>query len=363
MIKIIFNPKLLILILFIFLFGCADKFDITQFESEKNPGNIGSDTVYIQLNPVWEGFNQPQAIHLGKEPFLYVADTENNRIVMMNLDGQILGTKDIKRPVAIAQDYKLNLIVCAEFDTVVNNVTETFSAVYKLDLFSVGHQIENAPVTRLLPRATDFNKPLRKYTAVCTFFDNSFYVARTGPNNTSVFDPDNSLLQFHPKSRYGGTVGDTLIGRVPNIDPVSSGLVSANQVSSLTSFNRRSIDLVITLVGIGSFKTQWWTYFVSPLEEKYVSKFSPNDGVEFAVPNKFIRPTGTAIDNAGNIFIADAGKDSVFKFSQFGQELQSFGGSSIFKQPSAVAFFDQTLYVVDKGNNRILRFILSTDAQ
>lgn len=353
--------KVLVLLFAAVLFGCADKFDITQFDSEKNPGNIGGDTVYIQLNPVWDGFNKPQAMILGKEPFLYVADTENNRIVMMNLDGQILGTKNIKNPIALAQDYKLNLIVCAEFDTLVNGVTQTFSAVYKMDLFSVSHQIQDAPLVRLLPRSTDFNKPLRKYTGVCTFYDNTFYVARTGPDNSSIFDPDNSLLLFHPKKRYGGTSGDTLIGRVPNIDPVSSGLVSANQVSSLTSFNKRNIDLVITLVGNNSFKTQWWTYFVSPLEEKYISRFSPNDGVEFAAPNKFDRPVGTAIDNAGNIFIADAGKDSIYKFSQFGEELQSFGGTSIFNQPSAVAFFDQTLYVVDKGNNRILRFILSTD--
>ncbi|MDZ7623899.1 MAG: hypothetical protein U5J96_05550 [Ignavibacteriaceae bacterium] len=31
-----------------------------------------------------------------------------------------------------------------------------------------------------------------------------------------------------------------------------------------------------------------------------------------------------------------------------------------FNEPHGVAFFDKTLYVADTGNNRIVRFILST---
>ncbi|NWG28827.1 MAG: hypothetical protein HXY48_09875 [Ignavibacteriaceae bacterium] len=352
---------LIILFSIIVISGCQDKFDINQFNDVSTDGNLSGDTVYVQISPVWSGFNKPQDILVGKEPFLYVADTENDRIVMLNLDGKILGTKSIKRPVAIAQDYKLNLIVCAQFDTIVNSETKTFSAVYKIDLVSAGHQIQNAPVKRLLPRAVDFNSPLREYTAVGAFFDNSFYVGRKGPNNSSIFDPDNSILIFHPKKWYSGQEGDTLIGRVPNIDPLSSGLVSANQISSLTTFNKRNIDMIITLTGNNSFKAQWLTYFVSPIDERYISEFSPYDGTEFARPNRFDRPEGSALDEAGNIYIADAGKDSIFKFNPFGDELQSFGGSKIFNQPYAVAVFDKTLYVADTGNDRILRFILSTD--
>ena len=35
----------------------------------------------------------------------------------------------------------------------------------------------------------------------------------------------------------------------------------------------------------------------------------------------------------------------------------------IFDQPHGVAFFDKILYVADTGNDRILRFILSTEIQ
>lgn len=354
------NVYLIFFLFIIALNGCTDKFDITQVDTSGD-SNIQGDTVYIQLSPVWTGFNKPGDIYIGKEPFLYVADTENDRIIMMNLDGRILGARNVKRPVAIAQDYKLNLLVCAEFDTVVNGNIITYSAVFKYNLYASGHNIETAPVTRVLPRLSDLSFPQRKYTAVTTFYNNSYYIARTGPSNTSIFDPDNSILIFNPKSLYGLGGGDSLIGRVPNINPLGSGLVSANQISSMTSFNKRNIDLIVTLTGENSFKAQWFNYQITAIDEKYVSNFLPSDGVAFAVPDRFGSPEDCCVDEAGNIFIADAGKDSIYKFNSFGEEQNSFGGERIMKNPAGVAVFDRILYVADTGNDRILRFMLSTD--
>jgi hypothetical protein len=345
---------------FILLQGCDKKFSTEDLIGPNTGGgNIVGDTVYVQLSPVWEGFNNPEDVYVGHDQFIYIADTDNDRVVMMNVAGQVLGSITLKKPIAISQDFKLDLIVCAEFDT----LNQIYSAVYKLDLYAVGHQIGEATPVRLLPRASDLNKPLRKYTAVTTFYDNTFYIARTGPDNSSTFDPDNSILIGAPKSMYGGGEGDTIIGRVPNIDPVSSGLVTANGISSLTSFDKRNINLVVTLTGNTNFKAQQWNYIITPLEEKYVSRFSPSDSVDFIIPNRFAEPEGCTIDPSGNIFVVDAGKDSVFKFNAFGNERESFGGPDVFNQPHGVAFFDRTLYVADTGNNRILRFILSTDVQ
>lgn len=345
----------------VLVIGCGDKFDIGQLAASQGNANIAGDTLYIQLNPPWNGFNQPEDMIVGREPFIYVADTYNDRIVMMNLNGSILGTRQIRRPVALAQDYKLNLIVCAQLDTVVNGITQTYGALYKIDLVTAEHHIDEAPITRLLPRVMDFKYPDRRYTGIAVFYNNIFYVARTGPANTSFVDPDNSILYFVPRELFGGGEGDTLIGRVPNIDPISSGLVSANQISSLTSFNKKSIDFIETLTGNNSLKTQWLHYVQTQVSEGYVAQLTPSDGGDLMTPNKFSQPEGSCIDNSGNIFIADAGKDSVFKFTPLGDELQSFGGPAVFNHPYAVAFFDKTLYVVDRDNNRILRFILSTD--
>lgn len=360
--------KIILLTIFIiltaFFTSCTDKFDLTGIDTGDGNVNIGGDTVYVQVKPVWEGFNRPQDIMVGKEPFIYVADTDNDRIVMLNLNGDILGARSIKRPVALAQDYRLNLIVCAQFDTTVGGQNQTFSAVYKIDLVSVSHQIAIAPIKKLLPRPADLNRPLIEYTGACAFFNNVFYISRKGPNNTSFIDPDNSILIFSPKKLLGiPSDEDTLIGRVPNIDPLGQGLVSAYNISSLSSFKDQTIDMVITLTGENSFKAQWLQYVITPIDQRYSSIFSANSGLAFMIPNRFSRPEGCAVDPSKNIFIADAGKDFIYKFNSFGDELQSFGtfGSDSLNEPYGVAFFDKTLYVADTGNNRVLRFILSTE--
>lgn len=350
----------LLLVFILIISSCTEKFDLTEIDTGDGNVNIGGDTLYIKINPDWEGFNRPQDILVGREPFIYVADTDNDRVVMLNLNGEILGARTIKRPVALAQDYKLNLIVCAQFDT----LGISYAAVYKLDMVSASHQINSAPIKKLLPRPTDLNRPLVEYTGACAFYNNVFYIARRGPNNSSFIDPDNSILIFSPKKLLGiPSEEDTLIGRVPNIDPLGQGVVSAYGISSLSSFNNQTIDIVVTLTGDNSFKAQWLQYVITPIDQKYESNFDANSGLSFMIPNRFERPEGATIDRSNNIYIADAGKDSIYKFNSFGDELQSFGtfGEDSFNEPYAVAFFDKTLYVADTGNNRIVRFILSTD--
>lgn len=365
------NYKKFLLPAFIALFSffaleCdSNKLDISEIinsQSGQNAGKIG-DTVYIKQNPDWKGFNRPMDIIIGHEPFVYVADTYNDRIVMMNLNGDVLGMKAIPHPVALAQDFQDNLIVCASFDTTLQGSTQTVSAVYKINLYASGHNIASAPVARLLPTANDFRFPdevkRREYTGSCVFYDNSFYVSRKGPENTRLDDPDNCILIFQ-KTLSGEVKKDTLIGPVPMITPEGTGLLSANKISSITSFSRRNFDCVVTLTGENSFKTQWLQYVSTNTYTGYVSKLQPDNAKMMSI-NRFMQPEDAAVDNSGNIFVADAAKDSVFKFNAYGEELQSFGGPNVFKHPYAVAVYNKVVYVADTDNNRILRFVLSTD--
>jgi sugar lactone lactonase YvrE len=352
--KIIFT---FVALLFTFA-ACTDKFDISEVNTGEHTQNNIGDTLYVQQNPIWGGFNKPQDMIVGREPFIYVADTENNRVVMMDIAGRILGAREIRRPIALAQDYQLNLIVCGEL---VDAQGTVFSAVFKLNLVDVSHNIGIAKIDTLLPKTSfDYLKPQRKYTGVCVFSNNSFLVSRTGPANSNLIDPDNSLLVFSKKVKPDGTKIDTLTGRVPLLEPQGTGLLSANGISSLTSFKNSSRDIIVTLTGNNSFKVQWLQYVVSSDFEGYRSKLTPFESPLLTI-NKFGSPEGVALDNSNNIFVADAAKDSIFVFDSFGEELQSFGGSNVFKSPYAVQYFNKTLYVVDTGNDRIVRYILSTD--
>ncbi len=343
--------------------GCDEKFQIPNIPN-KQGGNI-SDTVYIKQNPDWTGFNKPEAIIVGHEPFIYVADTYNDRIVMMNVAGQVLGTKEVKHPVALAQDYRLNLIVCARFDTTISGNPVSFSAIYKIDMVSAGHIIAQAPMKRLLPQDPSidpfaFTRPDRQYTGVTVFYDNSFFVSRKGPVNNNPVDRDNAILHIREGvSSYSGK--DTLyISKVPGLTAEGTGLMSANKISSLTSLNRHNFDFILTLIGDNSFKVQWLHYVTTQDFQGYKSQLQPFESDMMAV-NRFAEPEGVTIDNKNNIFVADAKKDSVFKFNSFGDEMESFGGPGMFNHPHDVAFYDRTVYVVDTDNNRIVRFILSTE--
>ncbi len=342
------------IILFLSVFQCTDKFDpgITQVPS--GGGNI-SDTLYIQQKPVWKGFNQPEDMIIGKDGFLYICDTGNDRIVMMDIAGHTLGySKTIKHPTSITQDFKKDLFVCAQFDTLINSENITYDAVYQIEMVPAGHLINNANVIRLLPKTSfDFSKPERKFTGICTFYDNSIYVARQGITNSGTSDPDNSIRVFR---RKGFKDND----RLPFIEPEGTGLISANGITSLTAFNNRSYDMLVTLVGNNSFKVQWLNYIASGINEgKYSNRLDVS--TDMMQIGKFAQPVDACVDRANNIYIADAEKDSVFKFNSFGDEQQSFGGADMFDSPQAVAHFDRTLYVLDKNNNRIVRFILSTE--
>jgi hypothetical protein len=355
--------SLLFLISAFFLIqGCDKKFNTEELVAPNTGGgNISGDTVYVQLNPAWTGFNNPQDIMIGKEPFIYVADTDNNRIVMMNLDGQILGTRSFQKPIALAQDYKLNLFVSAKFDTVISGQSITLNAVFKLNLVAANHVIANAPMKKILPAAdVDINNPLREYPSIAVFYDNSFVIARKGPSNSVLFEPDNALLYYVVKKLPDGTEKDTLLGRMPGLDPLGSGVPSANGFSTLISFNNHTLDVIAGLTGNTNFKVEWLHFVSSRDFTGYQNYISPSSS-ELMTPNKFNQPEGVGLDNAGNIFVVDTEKDSVFKFNPFGDQLLAFGGTDTFNQPAGVAFFNKTLYIADSGNNRILRFVLSTD--
>jgi len=346
----------------IFLLGCESKFQINSLPSASASSTIG-DTVYVQQNPAWTGFNNPTAIIVGNEPFVYVADTYNDRIVMLDLNGRVIGTKSdpgpngMRRPVGLAEDEKLNLLVCAQFDTTLPGHASptTFGAVYRIDLVAVGHDIGQGALKKVFFEPSD---SARRYTAIATLFDNSYYVGRTGTNDAGI-DKDDNILLFSANDQL-------LTGLPPYFTWGGSGFTSIQKVTGIATMpNKKSVDYVFCQSGQTSlFKVQWIQLVVIGQTTDFESKFSANTSSLSAV-NRFQSPRGVTFDPAGNLYVVDTQTDSLYRFSSNGSEHYSFGGAGSgvrqFLQPSGVAFFDKTVYVADAGNNRIVRFKLSTE--
>jgi DNA-binding beta-propeller fold protein YncE len=114
---------------------------------------------------------------------------------------------------------------------------------------------------------------------------------------------------------------------------------------------------------------QWLT---TSADIGFVPKLHPSsdpeqESIDLFRPKKFRQPEDVALDRANNLFVIDAGSDSLFRFNNAGIEdpAVSFGGAGSgekqFRHPMGVAWADKTVYVADTGNNRLVRFRLSTE--
>ena len=355
----------IVLAIVAYLIGCQE----AQFPIDSLPhGNVNTkigDTVYVSQKPVWTGFNHPQSIIVGNEPFVYVADTDNDRIVMLDLIGRVIGySQKINHPVALTEDRRLQLIVCAQFDTLLpgKQAPTTFGAVYRLDLVSTNHDISSVKPRRIFFEPSDST---RRYAGVASLYNDQYYVCRNGPKNELTrIDRDLAILLF--------SKDDELLSPVTtSFSPEGTGLLSLSTMSAIATMPwNRSVEYVFCQTGDHAlYRVQWIQLVVEGQTTNWVSKFYPSvDGsIDFLRLNHFTQPAGVTFDPSGNLYVVDAAKDSLFRFSTRGIERYSFGGSGSgdvqFHQPSGIAYFDKTLYVADRGNNRIVRFKLSSDIQ
>ncbi len=349
---------LVLIFLSAILFSCGDELDLSQFPITNTGVITISDTTYVLQNPVWTGFNQPEDIHIGFEPLVYVADTKNNRVVQMDISGVIIGTLDVFRPRKITQDYNLDLLIIA--DTVLST-SDTISVVYRVKTAEIGGVITNATKISLLNSLyqTPNSSPLRKFTGISVFPDNSFIISRIGPEDPFGIDPGNALLKGKGRNQLSSLV--VLSG----FQSSGSSFYSIEKLSSVLTVRNSPTDFIVsrsTQDTITLNKVLWFTY--DQVNGTYDPKFtSSGDDI---VNIKFGKPDDLAQDNNLALYVIDSYRNFLFKFSAGGvYQNVSFGGygngDKTFNNPKGISFYNKVIYIADTGNNRILRYKLSTD--
>ncbi|HEY9167637.1 MAG TPA: hypothetical protein VIS48_15895 [Candidatus Kryptonia bacterium] len=365
--------------------GCNQKSNIVDPSTlPKATGQVVSDTNYIQIQPAWTAFSSPKDIKIGYDDFLYVTEPGKNRVAMANLAGTILGySQYIERPVAVTEDRRFNLIVACEYDTMVNGNVVTVAAIAKLRLFNHSDSIWAAPVEIVYhenPRqqiTRDGSGNLisgREFTGIAVLPDNSYYVTRSGKNNSSSVDPDNMILHF---DKNDDEYSSDYIDLVPTLVSTGTGFVAINQISNITTFNTRQYgtDFILTQTDpANAFKVKWITF--NPGSELFApswdSRFSLNPTTYSSgklpdiLSGIFVAPQAVMVDDRSNIYIIDSQLDSLMKFDLNGRLLrESFGpvksGSMPLLHPSGITYFNKIIYISDTGHNRVLRYELSTD--
>jgi hypothetical protein len=327
--------------------------------------DLDRDTAYVQLTPPFAGFTQAEDILIGNDQLLYVADTYGEgtgRIVMMNRAGQVLSTRRILRPVSITQDMRLDLIVGG---TIVAANGDSVGALFRIHLVDAEHHLEQARIDTIW---RELAHPARRFPGVAAISDNQFLVVRDGADNTSFVDPDSRVLQFDQNSRF-------ITPMAAFATRTGTGITDIFRPSALALFpGSRDFVLAQQQVVDGqqvvAYGALWMTYSSTSEFEGWQPKYDPgvrtaDRGIDF-VRTRYLQPSAVAIDRTRrDIFVADAGLDSVFKFNSRGTfKQESFGRvrtAGTMQRPTGLAYFDRVLYVLDGDLGQILRFRLTTD--
>lgn len=87
-------------------------------------------------------------------------------------------------------------MISAELDTVLQGKSLTIGAIFRIHMSKALHNISNAEVSLAYCQPSRIE---RRFTGITCLPDNSYIVSRTGPNNSSKFDPDDAILIFLQK--------------------------------------------------------------------------------------------------------------------------------------------------------------------
>jgi len=352
---------LILLLPLIILCGCGDRLDLDQFPVTSGGGIITvNDTTYVLQAPVWTGFNFPQDIIVGNDQIVYVCDTKNNGVVQLDFAGDKLSTKLFSAnifPKKISQDYNFDLLVLGDSVTALDTIT----VLYRLKLVEGGGLVANARtislITSLYP--TPNSSKLRKYTGVSVYPDNTYLLTRIGPSDPIGIDHGNAILKVQ------GIEYVTHTEKFTGFQTSGNSFYSLENVSGISVAKNSSTDFIITRNTYDTSSLNKVIYFVyNDANGSFDPKF--NSPLQDIASTKFGTPYAVTQDVNFNIFVADALRNHLYKFSPAGKLLiESFGtpgtGVHQLNSPMGVAHYNKILYIADAGNNRIVRYKLSTD--
>jgi hypothetical protein len=388
---------LLVVLTVLFLASCKDFFgkktDISFIEVPQYDNQL---VAFIPIQPVLSNFVKPVDITAGYDELLYVVDEGTNEIISMDQSGKILSRFFLKGVKKVVQDRKLHLLAIADFDTIVSNTNYTLSAIYRIQMNPNNYSLSTAKIIKKIVHPFYFRASFTtsdaqvKLNGIGLLADGSYYVTRSGPNNSVIQfgGPDDAVIYFNSKDEFQYyLVVNTETGVSSDYFKKPFGIVTLAQppqspfVNTSKNFYFSSLDANIALkVQAITATTTDDGIDYSLNTSQIIGDTTKADGFLYTA-NRFEKPLGLAYagDGTNYLFVSDSEKDSVYVFTNTGLEgvkppagsestkyiKVSFGGRgngpNQFNNPMGLVFYNKILYVCDSENHRILRFRLTTD--
>lgn len=399
--------KVLLSFVLFAIIGCGSKDDDQTkqiFEQGRiDPNLVPNKVGYVPLYPFFTNFINPVDVYVGYDEMVYVVDDRGLNV--LDQTGKTAQIIPIPGATDVTQDRRLHTYVLGRVsDPLLGNR----AAVYHLINTAAGnYQIIDTLIHPLndVSRAATANRGADdeavQFTGIATLHDNTVYVTRTGPRNdpNSFVRPDNGVLVFDANG--------TNIGFAIGLNPNNSSLKSALGISSIATYAAPPQRIQ----GISTSKSFFITQAAPGTNVEYraiiIDAFDdPELGPQYQESPQFLNFDKTkadrflyesfrfkkpedcyiAPDNLGYMFVVDSETDSLYVFTPQGYEgvnppansglrkqiIVSFGGSASdgsnngpfnFNDPSGVCYNRRIIFVADKKNNRVCRYILSTDLE
>lgn len=316
-----------------------------------------------QWGPV--GFSYPSGIAVDSSNLVYIADTYNHVIKKYASDGTHLATigvqgtgpGQLKSPRAVAVDSSGNVYVA---DTV-NNRIQKFSASGQF-IWQLGESGSNSG---------QFNQP----QGISVDSSGSVYVSDTGNNRVQKFVVSGQTVSY---STQWGSLGSATnqLNAPGQIHANSDGMIYLADKGNhriLVFSNTGVYSATLGTIGqeegqfdapMGVAKDSKGYVYVADTANDRIQQLTTGGvfvkqlAVAGSTNGSFRSPLGIARDTAGNFYVADTSNHRVQKFSSSGVHLASWGsfgtGDLQFSYPNAVAIDAAGhIFVADTLNHRI----------
>lgn len=406
----------LIIGLSLILIDCVSKEPFPTFSEAEQ-----SDTSYIQIMPNWTQseyhFYSPKDILVGEDSYLFIADSGNGRIVVLDGAGNQIQSDEygndftvlanlnvpdvgIIQPLRLAQDSKMNLLIAngsnkifawnqyysnVGIDSIAasvilsNSNTDVRYELSHIDSLifytSSGYEVIQINYTKDEDRINEILAPH-------PFFDGEDIVnilkdEYANPRNSKIID----LATFGQDYRAGLYLMDARYNRiirgsyyVKDILLLSDGAVifdygcwfdnvvtnQGNGAGYVMEPKSMSIDgsgnIYYTQTG-GNFSCHGLS------SGSYRTLFDPATD-EIVNARQYGLASDICVDSHGTIYVADAGLNYIHTFNSIGAFIRNIGTEVVdsleigylLNRPESVIFKDDILYVADTGNSQIVRF-------
>lgn len=361
---------LVVLILLLVLSNCGKRIKLPTNLPQPSIGT--TDTTYVPISPAWTEaggilFNQPQDVHVGFDGYIYIADTGNDRIVKLDQAGNFVAQfSGAKRPSTVSQDPLLRLLVTGGNTIYVKTQDwSTFDSLYaEPDMYDSTMVLRPDTIidTTIVPPDS------MVIDTLMGLFDTTYYVD-TIPTNYKAIAPDPRPVAGYSTYFVCDSTRNQMTRfiffQAEGLFNLGAAVPSGSELSKTTGPTG-----LFTYLDGGQFRFLFCqAFYYSSVQLLDGDSFAPliprSDSSKIYWQGTFALAEDVAADEFENIYVVDAEANRVLKFSRNGVPILSFGkegtGTKEFKNPMGIAYANKILYVADTGNNRILRFALSTD--